>query len=153
MSRHKTRSNEYIGWLFGIAIDGSRKQVQCKFCSKVIRGGITRLKQHLAHKTDVSAEVKRDMMKLLEGYKEKKRQKTRIARDMEDEITRSFNHTDYVDDEEEDAQLAHARYQSLEQHQFEHDQRVYRASRGTYYDEGGSSRPPSVPQMRRSASV
>ncbi|KAJ8435434.1 hypothetical protein Cgig2_012555 [Carnegiea gigantea] len=47
---------------------------------------------------------------------------------MEDEITRSFNHTDYVDDEE-DAQLAHARYQSLEQHWFEHDQRVYRASR------------------------
>ncbi|KAJ8429414.1 hypothetical protein Cgig2_015635 [Carnegiea gigantea] len=161
MSGHNNRSNEDIGWRFGIAIDGSRKQVECKFCSKVIRGGITRLKQHLAHKTgdiapcpNVSAEVKRDMMKLLQDYKEKKRQKTRIARDLEDEITQSFHHNDYVDDEEEeDAQLAHARYQSLEQHRFEHDQRVYRASRGAYHDEGGSSRLPSVPQMRRSATV
>ncbi|KAJ8427767.1 hypothetical protein Cgig2_010616 [Carnegiea gigantea] len=83
-------------------------------------------------------------MKLLQDYKEKKRQKTRIARDIEDEITRLFN---------QDAQLAHAIYQSLEQHQFEHDQWVYRVSRGTYYDEGGSSRPPSVPQMCRSATV
>ncbi|KAJ8426109.1 hypothetical protein Cgig2_031776 [Carnegiea gigantea] len=87
-------------------------------------------------------------------YKEKKRQKTRIPRDLEDEITRSFNRNDYVDDkEEEDAQLAHARYESLEQHRFEHEQRVYRASRGAHFDEGGSSRPPSVPQMRRSATV
>ena len=161
MSGRNSHSTEDIGWRFGIAIDGSRKQVQCKFCSKVIRGGITRLKQHLAHKTgdvalcpDVSAEVKRDMMKLLTEYKEKKRQKTRIARDLEDEITRSFNRNDYVDDEEEeDAQLAHARYESLEQHRFEHEQRVYRASRGAHFDEGGSSRPPSVPQMRRSATV
>ncbi|KAJ8431326.1 hypothetical protein Cgig2_013542 [Carnegiea gigantea] len=161
MSGHNSHCTEDIGWHFGIAIDGSRKQVQCRFCSKVIRGGITRLKQHLAHKTgdvapfpDVSAKVKRDMMKLLTEYKEKKRQKTRIARNLEDEITRSFNRNDYVDDEEEeDAQLAHARYESLEQHRFEHEQRVYRASRGAHFDEGGSSRPPSVPQMYRSATV
>ena len=129
MSGRNSHSTEDIGWRFGIAIDGSRKQVQCKFCSKVIRGGITRLKQHLAHKTgdvascpDVSVEVKRDMMKLLTEYKEKKRQKTRITRDLEDEITRSFNRNDYVDDEEEeDAQLAHARYRSLGQHRFEHN--------------------------------
>ncbi|KAJ8431783.1 LOW QUALITY PROTEIN: hypothetical protein Cgig2_026660 [Carnegiea gigantea] len=93
-------------------------------------------------------------MKLLTEYKEKKRQKTKIARDLEDEITRSFNHNDYVDDEEEeDAQLAHARYESLEQHRFEHEERVYRASRGAHVDEGGSSRPSSVPQMHRSATV
>ncbi|KAJ8424028.1 hypothetical protein Cgig2_001731 [Carnegiea gigantea] len=153
MSAHNSHSTEDIGWRFGIAIDGSR--------NKVIRGGVTHLKQHLAHKTsdvapypDVSAEVKRDMMKLLTEYKEKKRQKTRIARDLEDEITRSFNHNDYVDDEEEeDAQLAHARYENLEQHRFEFEQRVYRESRGAHFDEGGSSRPPSVPQMRRSATV
>ncbi|KAJ8419836.1 hypothetical protein Cgig2_029902 [Carnegiea gigantea] len=93
-------------------------------------------------------------MKSLQDYKEKKRQKTKIARDMEDEITRSFNRNDYVDDEEEeDAQLAHARYQSSEQHRFKHDQRVYRANKGTYYDKGGGNRPPSVPQMRRSTSI
>ncbi|KAJ8426570.1 hypothetical protein Cgig2_021334 [Carnegiea gigantea] len=57
------------------------------------------------------------MMKLLQDYKDKKRQKQGSLRAMEDEITRSFNRNDYVDDEEEeDAQLGHARYRSLEQH-------------------------------------
>jgi len=51
-----------------------------KICPKP--SDITRLKQHLAHKTgdvapcpDVFVEVKRDMMKLLQDYKEKKRPK------------------------------------------------------------------------------
>ncbi|KAJ8444195.1 LOW QUALITY PROTEIN: hypothetical protein Cgig2_031015 [Carnegiea gigantea] len=115
MSGHNRHSNEDIGWHFGIAIDGTHETGNVASCPDVIN------------------EIKRDMMKLLQDYKEKKRQKIRI--------------------EEEDAQLAHARYQSLEQHQFEHDQWVYRASRGTCYDEGGISRPPSIPQMHRSATV
>ncbi|KAJ8452645.1 hypothetical protein Cgig2_004981 [Carnegiea gigantea] len=53
----------------------------------------------------------------------------------------------------QDVQLAHARYESLEQHRFEHKQQVYRASRSAHFDEGGSSRPPSVPQICRSATV
>jgi len=61
------------------------------------------------------------MMKLLQDYKEKKKQKVRIARDLEDEITRSFNRNALVADEQED-QLAYARHQSLEQHLLEHDQ-------------------------------
>ena len=91
MLGHSNRSSEYIGWCFCTTIDGNKKQIQCKFCSKVIKGGITRLKQHLARKTgdvapcpDVSANVKRDMMKLLQDYKEKKKQKVRITRDLED---------------------------------------------------------------------
>ena len=141
-------------WHFDIAIHGSRKQVQCKFSGKVIRGGITHFKQILAQNMgDVascpdSAKVKRDMMKLLQEYKEKKRQKRRITGDLQNEITQSFTYNDYVDDDkEEDDKLACARYQSLEQHQFEHEQQVYKASRGTYYSEGGSSRPPNVPEM------
>jgi len=50
----------------------------------VIRGAITHLKQHLAHKTgdvtpcpNISPNVKKDMMKLLQEYKEKKRQKNK----------------------------------------------------------------------------
>ena len=41
----------------------------------------------------------------------------------------------------------------MEQHRIEHNQRVYRASRGAHYDEGGSSGALNVPQMRRSATV
>ncbi|XP_073138632.1 uncharacterized protein [Henckelia pumila] len=38
-----------IGWEFGKPIGDHRKTIQCKFCGKVVTGGITRLKQHIAH--------------------------------------------------------------------------------------------------------
>ncbi|XP_075483777.1 uncharacterized protein LOC142523929 [Primulina tabacum] len=38
-----------IGWEFGKSIRGDRKTIQCKLCGKIITGGITRLKQHIAH--------------------------------------------------------------------------------------------------------
>jgi len=60
----------------------------------------------LPHKTgdiapcsDVSIDVKRDIMKLLQDYKEKKKQKVRITRDLEDEITTSFNCNALVNEE------------------------------------------------------
>ncbi|CAO2841240.1 unnamed protein product [Amaranthus hypochondriacus] len=73
-------AGEDIGWRFGKAVDGNKKKIQCNFCGKVITGGVTRLEQHLAHKKGdvapcsmVSGEVRRDMMALLTGYKDKKR--------------------------------------------------------------------------------
>ncbi|XP_075515561.1 uncharacterized protein LOC142550208 [Primulina tabacum] len=38
-----------IGWEFDKPIGDNRKTIQCKFCEKVVSGGITRLKQHIAH--------------------------------------------------------------------------------------------------------
>ncbi|KAJ8433585.1 hypothetical protein Cgig2_012598 [Carnegiea gigantea] len=93
------------------------------------------------------------MNKLLQEFKEKKKDKVRRTRDFEQEITRSINriHVD-EDDDEDDDQLAFARYQSLQQHQLHHDQQVFRASRGRFYDEGRSSQATQAP-MRRSATV
>lgn len=50
------RSAGYVdpGWEHGIAQDERKKKVKCKFCGKVVSGGIYRLKQHLAR---VSGEV------------------------------------------------------------------------------------------------
>ncbi|KAJ8449976.1 hypothetical protein Cgig2_029338 [Carnegiea gigantea] len=160
MSGHSSRSTEDVGWHFGTAVDGNKKQVWCKFCGKIIKGGITRLKQHLTHKTgdvascpEVSAEVKRDMNKLLQEFKEKKKDNVRRTRDLEQEIARSINRIDVdEEDDEDDDQLAFARYQSLQQHQLHHDQQVFRASRGRFYDEGGSSQATQA-LMRRSATV
>ncbi|KAJ8420576.1 hypothetical protein Cgig2_019034 [Carnegiea gigantea] len=162
MSEHSSRSTEDVGWHFGIAVDGNKKQVQCKFCGKIIKGEITCLKQHLAHKTgdvapcpEVAAEVKRDMNKLLQEFKEKKTDKIRRTRDLEQEIARSINRIDVDEDDDEDEdddQLAFARYQSLQQHQLHHDQQVFRASRGRFYDEGGSTQATQA-RMRRSATV
>ncbi|CAO2816083.1 unnamed protein product [Amaranthus hypochondriacus] len=70
-------AGEDIGWSFGKAVDGNKKKIQRNFCGKVVTGGITRLKQHLAHKKGdvapcsmVSGEVRRDMMTLLTSYKD-----------------------------------------------------------------------------------
>jgi len=54
-----------------------------------------------------------------------------MARHLEDEIPRSFNRNDYADDKEKEDQLAHARYQSLEQHRFD-EQQIHRTINSTY---------------------
>ena len=42
-------SKHDIGWKHAKPVGGSRRTTKCKYCGKVIHGGITRLKQHIAH--------------------------------------------------------------------------------------------------------
>ena len=42
-------SKHDIGWEHAEPIGVSRRTTKCKYCGKVIHGGITRLKQHIAH--------------------------------------------------------------------------------------------------------
>ena len=42
-------SKHDIGLEHAKTLDGNRKTPKCKYCGKVIHGGITRLKQHIAH--------------------------------------------------------------------------------------------------------
>jgi hypothetical protein len=37
-----------VGWQHGIDIDKNFRKVQCKYCQKIISGGIFHFKQHLA---------------------------------------------------------------------------------------------------------
>ncbi|KAL8144655.1 arogenate dehydratase/prephenate dehydratase 1, chloroplastic-like isoform X2 [Apium graveolens] len=37
-----------IGWEHGTALDGDKRKVKCNYCAKIVSGGITRLKQHVA---------------------------------------------------------------------------------------------------------
>ncbi|KAK8500673.1 hypothetical protein V6N12_055185 [Hibiscus sabdariffa] len=39
-----------IGWHFGDPVPNARGHVICKLCGKVTKGGITRFKEHIAHK-------------------------------------------------------------------------------------------------------
>jgi len=44
------RNSDDVGWQYGILVDPNNKdKVKCKFCNKVMQGGIYRLKQHVAH--------------------------------------------------------------------------------------------------------
>ena len=38
-----------IGWEHAEPFSGNRRTPKCKYCGKVIHGGITKLKQHIAH--------------------------------------------------------------------------------------------------------
>ena len=42
-------SKHDIGWECAEPVGGSKRTMKCKYCGKVIHGGITRLKQHIAH--------------------------------------------------------------------------------------------------------
>ena len=42
-------SKHNIGEEYAEPVGGSRRTTKCKYCGKVIHGGITRLKQHIAH--------------------------------------------------------------------------------------------------------
>ncbi|XLR53545.1 hypothetical protein S83_004217 [Arachis hypogaea] len=35
-------------WKYGISVDGDAKKIKCKYCDKVVTGGVYRLKHHLA---------------------------------------------------------------------------------------------------------
>ncbi|KAG8474882.1 hypothetical protein CXB51_031570 [Gossypium anomalum] len=39
-----------IGWHFGTPVPNAKGNIVCKLCGKVVKGGITRFKEHIAHK-------------------------------------------------------------------------------------------------------
>ncbi|XVF34179.1 hypothetical protein REPUB_Repub18cG0036200 [Reevesia pubescens] len=39
-----------IGWHFGTFVPNTKGNVACKFCGKIVKMGITRFKEHNAHK-------------------------------------------------------------------------------------------------------
>jgi hypothetical protein len=50
MASKKTTSGNIldVGWQYGIDVDKNSRRVQCKYCQKIISGGIYRFKHHLA---------------------------------------------------------------------------------------------------------
>ncbi|MQM06701.1 hypothetical protein Taro_039527 [Colocasia esculenta] len=71
-------------WAHGIVVDMARRKVQCKYCNRVLSGGVWRLKQHLAGIkgevapcSRVSAEVR---IQFCQYMKEKETSKANISR-------------------------------------------------------------------------
>ncbi|CAO2830866.1 unnamed protein product [Amaranthus hypochondriacus] len=144
MPRSKPEDKD-IGWSFCTKITDDEKVLKCNFCDKVIRGGITRLKEHLAHKrgnvapcTNVSAPVQRDMTSVLKEYKDKKKDKITRTCELENELIRANNRGfKDDDDDDDDIQLEIARQQSRMQQRFDYDRNL-RRGRSSFH-EGGSS--------------
>ncbi|XP_057970336.1 uncharacterized protein LOC131159441 [Malania oleifera] len=151
MSRDRGNENlpsEDIGWHFGTAVDGNRHVIMCKLCGKIIKGGITRLKQHLAHKksqvagcSNVTTQVREQMMKHLQQYAEKKRDKQKRQEEAEAQIRGDFENLSDEEDLEEES-MRFARQESMRSQQQWEDRQRFRArttGRGNIYEEGGGS--------------
>ena len=83
------------GWEHGIDIDGNGKKVQCKYCKKVVSGGIFRFKNHLPCTSrdvegciSVPSEVKEQVLSILvkaAKLAEKKRKQIHGIEDSDDD--------------------------------------------------------------------
>ena len=74
-------SKHDIGWEHAKPVGGSRRTTKCKYCGKVIHGGITRLKQHIAYISrqvegcpHVSVEVSRSVIQHMSDTSKEKTQ-------------------------------------------------------------------------------
>ncbi|KAF1874079.1 hypothetical protein Lal_00041522 [Lupinus albus] len=96
--------SEDIGWHFGAQVPELRNNIKCKLCGKVIKEGITRLKQHIAHYRGqvvgcprVSRVVRESMMKLLLDGKEKNIDSKKRKDEFEARL-RGDTNEEYIDD-------------------------------------------------------
>ena len=58
-----------IGWEHAEPFGSNRKTSKCKYCEKVIHGGITRLKQHIVHISRQVEGCRRVPAKVLQSLK------------------------------------------------------------------------------------
>ncbi|KAK9032046.1 hypothetical protein V6N11_056330 [Hibiscus sabdariffa] len=139
-------SDDY-GWSWGETVEGSRNNVKCKFCERIITGGITRLKEHLAGKTGnvkacecVSAEVRKNIAEQLKEYQKEKAVKQRRKEELEERI-KLGDHGDYGDNDEEEDDLTIARRESIRsRHEWEERQHQRaRTGQDSVYEPGGGS--------------
>ncbi|KAF7142788.1 hypothetical protein RHSIM_Rhsim05G0096600 [Rhododendron simsii] len=114
-----------IGWKFGKMVENNRNKSQCIFCGKIVSGGITRLKEHLAHKKgqvsscpSVSGEVWELMMKHLKDYSKKQEDKRKRHEELKEQIraTQCGEEYEYAafnnDNDDSDLEMTIARQES-----------------------------------------
>jgi hypothetical protein len=90
-------NSDDVGWEYGVLVDANNKdKVKCKFCDKEMRGGIYRLKEHLAHvgknvkkctsATPQALEAKEKCKKAIEAAKRKREEKTVRELELREEV-------------------------------------------------------------------
>ncbi|KAK8477885.1 hypothetical protein V6N11_031007 [Hibiscus sabdariffa] len=148
-----------IDWHFGDPVPNARGHVICKLCGKVTKGGITRFKEHIAHKggevsacPNVTGIIRESMMKLLQEAKEKKLDKRRRTDEFLTQI-RGEEDDEFFDDVSAMRQATRESIQS--QHEW-HRREEFRRSTGGWgnvYEEGRSSSHGSVRGHRGERSI
>jgi hypothetical protein len=137
-----------IGWHFATPIPGDRNSVICKLCGKVVKGGITRLKQHIAHQVGnvapcarVTFVVRENMMKILQDSKAKKIDSKKRKEEFEARLM-GEDDEDFEGFVDHDKEMRHATQESIRAQREWEDRQRFREATGGYYNvfqEGGSS--------------
>ncbi|KAH7847087.1 hypothetical protein Vadar_021708 [Vaccinium darrowii] len=141
-----------IGWKFAKQLGDKRHKMRCLFCNKLMNGGITRLKQHLAHQKgqvtscpNVSAEVRMLMMQHLLDGKDKLLDKRKRKEELIEQIRESQRDEEdeyaglNIDSDDSDPELTRAQQESLRMRNEHEERQIYMSKTGVRYHEGGSS--------------
>ncbi|WJX63160.1 hypothetical protein P8452_48080 [Trifolium repens] len=122
IGRAQGAPSDDIGWHFAINVQGGdRNTIQCKLCFKVISGGITRLKEHLAHMPGevkscarVTQLIRENMMKLILDNKAKKNDSRKRKEEFVSRLRGDCSAHDEDLEEEED--IRQATHESMVSH-------------------------------------
>ncbi|KAH1122171.1 hypothetical protein J1N35_005331 [Gossypium stocksii] len=95
-----------IGWHFGTPVPNAKGNIICKLCGKVVKGGITRFKEHIAHKTDnvapcpiVTGVIRESMMNILKESNTKKIDKKRRKHEFLSQLREEEDeHEEFIDE-------------------------------------------------------
>ncbi|PPS18882.1 hypothetical protein GOBAR_AA01686 [Gossypium barbadense] len=136
-----------IGWHFGTPVPNTKGDIICKLYGKVVKGGITRFKEHIAHKTgnvtpcpNVTCVIRECMMNILKENKTKKIDKKRRKDEFLSQLREDQDqHEEFIDEVFAIRQATRESIQS--QHEW-HRREEFRQSTGGWnniYEEGRSS--------------
>ncbi|MFQ6619987.1 hypothetical protein Gotur_000035, partial [Gossypium turneri] len=124
-----------IGWHFGTPVPNAKGNIVCKLCGKIVKGGITKFKEHIAHKTDnvapcpnVTGVIRESMMNMLKERNtkkiDKKRRKDKFLSQLREE---EDEHEEFIDEVSAIRQATRESIQS--QHEW-HRREEFRRSTG-----------------------
>ena len=145
-------SKHDIGWEHAEPLGGNRRTPKCKYCGKVIHGGITKLKQHIAHISgqvegcrSVPAEVSQSIrLYMSNASNEKIRMKKKKERLISSLNEEHFHEIDKADsDEVEEVEMTDFEKRQMK-HAMRESRRVFEEGRHGHERGGTSSQPSGV---------
>ncbi|KAK5835279.1 hypothetical protein PVK06_010966 [Gossypium arboreum] len=142
-----------IGWHFGTPVPNVKGNIVCKLCGKVVKGRITRFKEHIADKTgnvapcpNVTSVIRESMMNVLKENNTKKIDKKRRKDDFLSQLREEEDeHEEFID---EISAIRQATRESIQSQHECHRREEFRRSTGGWdniYEKGQSSQGSSIP--------
>nr|KJB09145.1 hypothetical protein B456_001G125800 [Gossypium raimondii] len=136
-----------IGWHFGTQVPNAKGNIVCKLCGKVVKGGITQFKEHIAHKIgnvapcpNVTGVIRESMMNIVKESNTKKIDKKRRKNEFLSQLIEEEDvHEEFIDEVSVISQSTRESIQS--QHEWYRREEFKRSTGGwdNIYEEGRSS--------------